>query len=157
MGHCNTAEGQITITPPIAYRDIEDSLYLPEAEVAYTAEGDWRECQYVLDGAERVVVAVAVEALDGDKNRKRYKLAEHVQDLIDRHPNHVFAGHLERLGEDGDRWRLVVRDRLVMRVDPVIMRPEPAPAAGCCDGTGLADFAAVPCPNPDCPVPPAGA
>lgn len=24
----------------------------------------------------------------------------------------------------------------------------------CCDGTGLADYAAVPCPNPDCPGPP---
>lgn len=23
----------------------------------------------------------------------------------------------------------------------------------CCNGTGYADYAAVPCPNPDCPVP----
>lgn len=23
----------------------------------------------------------------------------------------------------------------------------------CCDGTGMADYAAVPCPDPTCPVP----
>lgn len=27
-----------------------------------------------------------------------------------------------------------------------------AQRARCCGGTGLADYAAVPCPNPDCPV-----
>lgn len=28
--------------------------------------------------------------------------------------------------------------------------------APCCNGTGMADYAAVPCPAPDCPVPPPG-
>jgi hypothetical protein len=29
--------------------------------------------------------------------------------------------------------------------------------SSCCDGTGMADYAAVPCPNPDCPVEPGNA
>jgi hypothetical protein len=29
----------------------------------------------------------------------------------------------------------------------------PATDSSCCDGTGYADYAAVPCPNPRCPVP----
>lgn len=29
-------------------------------------------------------------------------------------------------------------------------------SAPCCNGSGLADYAAVPCPNPDCPVPAPG-
>jgi hypothetical protein len=32
--------------------------------------------------------------------------------------------------------------------------PKPVVTSDCCVGTGFADYAAVPCPNPKCPVPP---
>jgi hypothetical protein len=32
-------------------------------------------------------------------------------------------------------------------------QPAPTSTSTCCDGTGFADYAAVPCPNPTCPVP----
>lgn len=59
-------------------------------------------------------------------------------------------------GYAGEMLALVARD-LVAAVDalppaeqPVGWRPE-VPSE-CCGGTGFADFAAVPCPNPACPV-----
>lgn len=37
--------------------------------------------------------------------------------------------------------------------DRYVILEQTAPAASdCCDGSGLADYAAVPCPNPACPV-----
>lgn len=37
--------------------------------------------------------------------------------------------------------------------EPPAPAAEPPPSSSCCNGTGLADYAAVPCPNPSCPVP----
>ena len=39
--------------------------------------------------------------------------------------------------------------RFVNDVHAALQRARPAP---CCGGTGLADYAAVPCPDPECPV-----
>lgn len=33
------------------------------------------------------------------------------------------------------------------------MTQEAGKVSTCCNGTGYADYAAVPCPNPKCPVP----
>jgi hypothetical protein len=40
-------------------------------------------------------------------------------------------------------------------VEAIDRRPAPVTST-CCDGTGFADYAAVPCPDPKCPVPPMG-
>jgi len=52
----------------------------------------------------------------------------------------------EQLDENGHR---------VMHQAGVHVWPAPAVPA-CCAGTGMADYAAVPCPDPECPVPTAG-
>lgn len=36
--------------------------------------------------------------------------------------------------------------------EPVLGYPRRVGATSCCDGTGFADYAAVPCPNPSCPT-----
>lgn len=55
---------------------------------------------------------------------------------------------------DDERLALAARD-LVRAVDALPADDQPVgwrPASTCCNGTGLADYAAVPCPNPKCPV-----
>jgi hypothetical protein len=55
-----------------------------------------------------------------------------------------------------DRLALAARD--LTRATDALAEDEqpsgwrPAIASECCDGSGLADYAAVPCPNPKCPV-----
>ena len=40
-------------------------------------------------------------------------------------PDHEFSGYLEFLGEDGERWRYVVKGREVMEIKPELAWPEP--------------------------------
>lgn len=55
---------------------------------------------------------------------------------------------------DDDRLALAARD-LVRAVDALPADEQPVgwrPTSTCCNGTGFADYAAVPCPDPKCPV-----
>jgi hypothetical protein len=46
MGYDTRAEGTITISPPLAFHEIKDDPYLPT--VANSAEGGWRDVEYVV-------------------------------------------------------------------------------------------------------------
>lgn len=83
----------------------------------------------------------------------RSLLGKRVEVILQREPNRVaITGQLLSFTEDGE---VCVRDELFVahwgwpNLDTQPLDTPPA----CCDGTGLADYAAVPCPNPDCPVP----
>lgn len=129
MGYRSAADGMITITPPLTWAEISDSPYLPY--IADTDVGDYRNCQYATltvhddtdAGQISTISAVAVEPVEPGGSRKRYDLAEHIQKIINRHPDHEFAGIIDCLGEDGDRWRLTVVDRTVVERRPTLVWP----------------------------------
>lgn len=125
MGYYSTVEGEITITPPITWGELRRipgdpdetwwSVKLPVSEE--TAETD--------EGTviRRYVDKVTPAREDG---YKAGKLEEHVQEVIDAFPGHVFSGYLEVSGEEpGDLWRVHVKGGRAIRVDAEIVWPEP--------------------------------
>lgn len=54
-----------------------------------------------------------------------YNIVDHVQEVINAHPDHEFSGRLDCSGEEsGDLWRLEVHDRRAVRVQPRIVWPD---------------------------------
>jgi hypothetical protein len=51
---------------------------------------------------------------------------------------------------DGRPWTKAEMDHMDWTGEPYDVPP--VPWTHCCQGTGFADFAAVPCPNPSCPT-----
>jgi hypothetical protein len=126
MGYYTSFEGEITITPPLPWRDIKDSPFV-DAE-----QGD-KDCKLRL-------VEDTVETDDGTLTRKQavavtctwsgqvkaYRIVEHLQELVDRHgKGRSFIGYIEAEGEDaGDLWRLAVVGGRAVKIQPQIVWPE---------------------------------
>lgn len=127
MGYSTSVDGEITITPPLAWNEIKDSPFL-------TNPG------YKLG----VVLKVTEETVDTDEGQltrktssvlvpawedafKAYSLVEDVQGAIDAFPGHTFTGRLDCEGEENaDLWRVVIRDSRAVKVVPEIVWPDDA-------------------------------
>jgi hypothetical protein len=130
VGYDTRADGTITISPPLAFHEIKDDPYLPT--VASSAEGGWRDVEYVVDettvdtdmGRLTTFPAAGVRPTNEGQPWTRYALLEQLQDVVNRHPGHQFGGHIECSGpEGGPPWRIVVRDRKVVEIHPTLIWP----------------------------------
>lgn len=130
MGYKTSASGVITISPPLKWGDVSGSPYLPER---VNRDGNWREIQYVGEMTERWTdddqiitrVVTGIEPVNPGEPMKRYDLLIQVQDVIDHHPGHTFAGHFEMHGEEaGDIARIVVRDGRAENIRPTLVWPD---------------------------------
>lgn len=126
MGYYTRHEGEITITPPLPWRDIKDSPFVDANQadkhcklrlVEETVETD--------DGTLTRKQAVAVTCTWTGQT-KAYRIEEHLQELIDLHgKDRTFSGYIEAEGEDaGDLWRLAVVGGRAVRIEPRIVWPE---------------------------------
>ncbi len=132
MGYYSDWEGEITITPPIPWKDIKDSVWLPEKVRNYSGNYENRDLCFRTDGEvvetdqgtliKKEAVAVVVAYAEHGKN---YHVVENLQDILNAHPDHHFTGFFEALGEDGERWRVVITSkRQALSIAPELVWPE---------------------------------
>jgi hypothetical protein len=129
MSYRLAAYGTIAISPPLAWREIKDSPFLPneydsadeQSDLALIVTATERESD---DGVVHVREAAVVEQRYEDEPRNR-SIQANLQQLIDAFPGHDFTGRFEMEGEEqGDQWRLKVVGRKAVRFDPMITWPE---------------------------------
>lgn len=130
MGYYTSVEGEITITPPLTYVEFKDSPFNPKGtEYDDRMDVKLRIVEETIDTDEGQLIrrtAPEVIAASGEAY-KAYYLVEHVQKLIDNHPDHQFTGRLECNGEEsGDLWRCVIRDGRAVKVEPQLIWPDEA-------------------------------
>lgn len=121
MGYLARFSGEITITPPLTWADftrlqrpgLQDLRIRLHEEVTDTDEGQ-----------NRVITGVAV-APGTSEPFAGYDMVAELQSLVDTYGHsHQFSGHIEATGEEGDRWRLLVRDGHAVQVYPRIVWPD---------------------------------
>jgi hypothetical protein len=129
MGYQTSCYGQIVISPPLTWREMKGSPFLPNEE-----EGADEEMDVVLvlsdstketdEGTVIVRTAAFVEQRYEDESRN-YTIEKTLQALIDAFPGHEFTGRFDCEGEEqGDMWRLVANGRTSRRINPTITWPE---------------------------------
>lgn len=127
MGYYSNWEGEITITPPIPWKDIKDSVFRPTPEYQNQVNLQFfvtEEAKELEEGTFYRKVATAV-LVSHPSESKNYYVKENLQAILDIHPDHQFIGHLEAVGEDGERWRVAVSsDRKAMEIRPELVWPE---------------------------------
>lgn len=133
MGYYSTGEGQFTITPPLNGKelrglpnfertaDTEQTLgYGPEVKVEVREDTTYND-----DGSETIRRTGTSVVLEYDGlSAKNYYTKEQLQALVNEYPGHQFEGYFEFVGEDGERWREIVKDRKVIEVKPEMRWPE---------------------------------
>lgn len=113
--------GETTITPPLSWQELHGSPGLEDLRVRI--HEDITETPL---GQNRVLTGVAITAAH-DFEYGGYGMEGELEALLRAHgKKHVFAGCIEALGEEGDRWRLTVRDGQVVRqVGRTVWEDEP--------------------------------
>lgn len=128
MGYNTCFSGEITITPPLTWREIKDSPWLPERAKADYADVKFKLDEQTIETDDGQVIrrhAVALVPLT-DEEYKGYDIVETVQKILDSYRDgHTFTGRFDCEGEQtGDMWRLVVRDGRAVKVEPRIVWPD---------------------------------
>lgn len=131
MGYYTTVEGEITITPPLAWNEFRNSPF-------NSASLD------TFDGMKNIKLRINEESVETDEGQlirrsatalvaawgdssKYYYLVEHVQEAIDAFPGHSFTGRLDCTGEEpGDIWRVIIRNGRATKVQPQLIWPADA-------------------------------
>ena len=129
MGYHSHVSGEITITPPISWKELQEKGYNKEGR--WTS--DWTHVRLEVE-AETVstddgeLTRYTAEAIvpSTDDSFKAYGLTKHVQKIVDDFPEHDFTGgYFQVEGEDNvDLWRVYVRRGKTIEVKPEIKWPE---------------------------------
>ncbi|MFJ6215062.1 DUF6205 family protein [Streptomyces sp. NPDC092296] len=126
MGYNTSVDGEISITPPLAWSEFKDSPFA-KTRTDSKHEVRLRIIEETVDTDEGQLTRRTADALlpiSGDAF-KAYHLVEHVQQAIDAFPGHEFAGRFECEGENaGDLWRVVIRVGVAVKVEPRIVWPD---------------------------------
>jgi hypothetical protein len=126
MGYNTRVTGEITITPPIPWHEVESGPFTGTGREHRDVNLRLREEIVRVDG-DRLVRRTADAVVPAFEDSYRaYDVVPHLQELIDAYgAGREFAGRLEGEGEDSlDVWRLVVRDGRAVLVTPVITWPD---------------------------------
>lgn len=120
MGYEARFSGEIAITPPLTWAEIRTSPGLEDLRI--------RVHEDVTDtpaGQNRVLTGVAVAAAH-DFPYGGYGMLSELEALARAHfRRHEFAGFIEALGDEGDRWRITICDgHAVRQVGRVAWEPE---------------------------------
>jgi hypothetical protein len=130
MGYGSEVSGSITITPPLTAAELR-------AHPEFVFKDDYRSKQecYIdvmrevtaTDEGEHVrLVGTDILVTSPDESFSRRNLEDQLQDIVSEYYplGHKFTGYFEFTGEDGDKWRLVVRDEKVTEIRPVLVWPD---------------------------------
>jgi hypothetical protein len=131
MGYYTSIQGQITISPPLTWREIKGSPFVVlAADLLPARDCKLRVVQEERDTDEGTLISKYADAIvcSYDDQIKAYTIEAHLQELLDLHgEGHTFSGHLDAEGEEaGDLWRLAVRDGRAVRIEPRIVWPDEA-------------------------------
>jgi hypothetical protein len=128
MGYVTRFTGEIAITPPIPWGQIQDSPFLPDdAQDRYGRDLMFRITEEAVDTAEGRLYRRSAVALMStwEDDARGYDIVEHLQEAVNTYPDHQFTGRIDCAGEEtGDLWRLEVHDRIAVRVNPRIVWPD---------------------------------
>ncbi|MEV4227264.1 DUF6205 family protein [Streptomyces bobili] len=128
MGYYTSVTGEIRIEPPLTWAEIKSNPLLPETEGG-RSEYDVRlridEETVETDEGQMIRKTCSALVPAWDDSFKAYHLIEHVQFMVDTFPGHTFSGRLDCEGEEnGDLWRVVIRDGRAEKVTPRIVWPD---------------------------------
>lgn len=117
MSYDVTTTGQITITPPLTWREIQASpLYSTNSY-----DNDLVITEHVVgvdDGPLTVKTAAAIDT------RNTWQLADRINAAITAAPGHTWTGHITCQGEEvGDLWRIAIIDGCAGEIRPIITWP----------------------------------
>lgn len=126
MGYTTRVTGEITITPPIPWHEVENGPFTGTSREH--RDVNLRLCEEIVrvDG-DRLLRRTADAVVPAfEDSYKAYYIVEHLQELIDQYgQGRTFAGRLDGEGSDaGDMWRLVVRGGRAVLVQPTITWPD---------------------------------
>ena len=126
MGYLTSLSGYLNIEPPLTYAEFKGSPFTSfETDdgadiLALTVEEHDVE---TVEGTLTVKTATAIEPYEDSV--KAYDIEEKLQRIVDAFPGHAFTGCIEGDGQDqGDVWRLYVRNGRVVKIEPTITWPE---------------------------------
>jgi Family of unknown function (DUF6205) len=121
MGYKANFTGEIAITPPLTWARIRQPFgdrILQDLRIRQ--DEDVRDSD---EGQVKVITGVAVEPTSSYGSG--YGMVDDLQALVDVHGSgHQFTGHIEATSEEGDKWRLAVRDGQAVQVHPRIVWPD---------------------------------
>lgn len=136
MGYEARFTGEIGIDPPLTWAEL-DGDDSPVHTLRDLRVSTHEEVTSTATARMSVITGRAVTAAFG--TFAGYGMKEELQSLVDAFGAGRFTGHIEAVGEEGDRWRLAVRDGEAVQVYPQITWPEEAgtePRFGQLDETG---------------------
>lgn len=126
MGNLTTITGEILITPPLTWKEIRAKDYIDGYH-----EGTWGAVTVCISSEETETDEGTVIRREGvsvipseDGPYKAYNLEARIQQIIQHFPGHDFNGYLECLGEEGELWRVYVKNRKTRKVKPEIVWPK---------------------------------
>lgn len=127
MGYTSTCEGEFRIVPPLTHQETKKLFSLMDQLASGYAEIKVSNRERVTETDEGDMIsfeAYAIKPKNGSSEWKRYDTDQQVQKIVTAFPGHTYEGHFEFLGEDGDRWRIVVRNGKVTEIHPKLTWPE---------------------------------
>lgn len=127
MSYDTSIDGHLAITPPLTWAEIRTSPAPTKQNGDYDVSLDVTEETIDTDDGQTIRKTAARLIPGWSGSGTFYNLIEHVQAVVDAHPAHEFTGHFECDGDEpGDLWRVVIRDRKAVRVEPRIVWPDDA-------------------------------
>lgn len=121
MGYRARFSGEITITPPLTWAEIKHKSRRGLQDLRIRLHEDVTDTD---QGQNRIVTGVAVAPGTTDEAYAGYDMVPELQSLVDAYGSHEFSGHIEATGEEGDQWRLLVRDGKAIQVYPRVVWPD---------------------------------
>lgn len=132
MGYNSRVSGEIVIDPPLTWSEYKESPYLTPGSpnwpcVILRQHEDPRDAEggvMLVRWADAIVPAT-------DESGRMYGIEEQVRKIVAAYrEGHTFSGYLEIDGENqGDLWRLVIKDGTVIRFDAKFVWPDGADGA----------------------------
>lgn len=129
MGYHSRLNGEITISPPIPWGELQGSSPF----VCTSDQNEWDRLTWLRlvedtvetdDGTLIRKQAIAVRPSEADELRV-YDLDREVQEVIDAHPGHTFDGVMVVTGEQSpDIWRVRIIDGHAVKERPRIIWPD---------------------------------
>lgn len=124
MSNPTRVTGRITITPPLTWSEFRNHpLYNANYDVSEVKLAVEETTVETVDGEAIARTATGLVA-STDESFNFPDLIEHVQAAVDALTGREFGGRLDCHSEDGGPWRVEVRGRRAVGVEPRLMWPE---------------------------------
>lgn len=126
MSRSNFYDGEITIDPPLNWAQIQKALRNPHLADGWEVSLDIDEVTTDTETGTNTLKTCSRIVPARKDSYKGYNIPEALQWVLDRFPQHTFAGYIEKEGERLEyAARFVIKGRKVVTIAPVVSWPEP--------------------------------